>query len=81
MYSKICEYLKPVFHELDRQRGSEIVEGRRAGDHVYMRLSIPPKYAVSEVVGKRYLNMNGENENDDKNVNSNKKRIYRINVA
>ena len=30
---------------------------------------------------KRYLNMNAENENADENVNSNKKRIYRKNVA
>jgi transposase-like protein len=33
------------------------------------------------IAGKRYLNMNAENENADKNVNSNKKRNYRKNVA
>jgi putative transposase len=34
--------------------GSEGIEGRRrafASDHVHMLLSIPPKYAVSQVVG------------------------------
>ena len=51
LYGKIREYLKQVFHELARQRGSEIVEGHMCGDHVHMCISIPPKYAVSEVVG------------------------------
>ena len=51
LYGKIREYLKQVFHELARQRGSEIVEGHMSGDHVHMCISIPPKYAVSEVVG------------------------------
>jgi len=30
----------------------EIVEGHVAKDHVHMCLAIPPKYAVSEVIGK-----------------------------
>ena len=51
LYGKIRAYLKPIFHELARQRGSEIVEGYMCGDHVHMCISIPPKYAVSEVVG------------------------------
>ena len=28
-----------------------ILEGRLMGDHVYILISIPPKYAVSQVVG------------------------------
>ncbi len=51
LYGKIREYLKQVFHELARQRSSEIVEGHMAGDHVHMCIAIPPKYAVSEVIG------------------------------
>ena len=51
LYGKIREYLKQVFHELARQRSCEIVEVHMAGDHVHMCISIPPKYAVSEVVG------------------------------
>ncbi len=43
--------MKGVFHELARQRGSEIVSGHMAQDHVHMCISIPPKYAVSEVIG------------------------------
>ena len=33
------------------------------------------------IAGKRYLNMDAENESVDKNVNSNKKRVYRKSVA
>ena len=51
LYGKIREYLKPVFHELARLRSCEIVEGHMSGDHVHMCLSIPPKHAVSEVIG------------------------------
>jgi transposase-like protein len=48
-----------------------------------LRLVSAIEMEISEdwIAGKRYLNMNAENENADKNVNSNKKRIYRINVA
>ena len=51
LYGKIRKYLKVVFHELARQRSCEIVEGHMVGDHVHMCISIPPKYAVSEVIG------------------------------
>jgi len=51
LYGKIREYLKGVFHELARQRGSEIVSGHMAQDHVHMCIAIPPKYAVAEVIG------------------------------
>ena len=51
LYGKIREYLKGVFHELARQKSSEIFSGHMAKDHVHMCISIPPKYAVSEVVG------------------------------
>ena len=51
LYGKIREFLKKVFHELARQKGCQIVEGYMSGDHVHMCISIPPKYAVSEVIG------------------------------
>ncbi len=51
LFGKIRKYMKGVFHELARQRGSEIVSGHMAQDHVHMRISIPSKYAVSEVIG------------------------------
>ena len=48
-----------------------------------LRLASAVEMEISEdwIAGKRYLNMNAENENADKIVNSNKKRIYRKNVA
>ena len=51
LYGKIREFLKKVFHELARQKGCQILEGHMSGDHVHMCISIPPKYAVSEVIG------------------------------
>jgi len=37
--------------ELARQRESEILEGKLMVDHVHMLIAIPPKHAVSQVVG------------------------------
>jgi putative transposase len=51
LYGKIRKFLGPVFHELARQRGSEIAEGHMVADHVHMLIKIPPKYAVAEVIG------------------------------
>lgn len=51
LYGKIREYLKGVFHELARQKGCEIISGHIAMDHVHMCIMIPPKLAVSEVIG------------------------------
>jgi putative transposase len=43
--------LVEIFHELAVHKESKIVEGHMMGDHVHMCLSIPQKYAVSNVVG------------------------------
>ncbi len=51
LFGKIRQYLKGVFHELARQKGSEVSSGHMLSDHVHMCISIPPKYAVSEVIG------------------------------
>ena len=51
LYGKIRKYLGTVFHELASQRGSEILEGHMVQDHVHMLIKIPPKYAVSEIIG------------------------------
>ena len=34
-----------------QQKESQILEGHVMADHVHMLISIPPKYAVSQVVG------------------------------
>ena len=51
LFGKIRKYLKGVFHELARQKGCEIISGHMATDHVHVCIAIPPKYAVSEVIG------------------------------
>ncbi len=40
-----------VFRRLAQQKESWIEEGHLLADHVHMLISIPPKYAVSQVVG------------------------------
>ena len=40
-----------VFRKLAEQKESRIEEGHLLADHVHMMISIPPKYAVSQVVG------------------------------
>jgi putative transposase len=43
--------LGEIFRELAKQKDSQVVEGHMMSNHVHMCLSIPPKYAVSNVVG------------------------------
>lgn len=43
--------LSEIFHSLARQKESLIEEGHLQRDHVYMMISILPKYSVSQVVG------------------------------
>ena len=45
------KHLPEMFRELARHKESQIVEGHLMPDHVQMCISIPPKYAVSSVVG------------------------------
>jgi putative transposase len=40
-----------VFRQLAKQKESEIEAGHVMINHVHMMISIPPKYAVSQVVG------------------------------
>jgi putative transposase len=44
-------HLGEVLKELARRRECEVLEGHLKSDHVHMLISIPPKYAVSQVVG------------------------------
>ena len=43
--------LGQVFKDLAHSRESEVLEGHLMPDHVHMMISIPPKYAVSQVIG------------------------------
>jgi REP-associated tyrosine transposase len=51
LYGKVRQHLGEIFHELARQRESVILEGHICRDHVHVYISIPPKYAVSQVIG------------------------------
>ena len=51
LYGELKKYLGPVFRQLVEQRESRVEEGHLVPDHVHMLLSVPPKYAVSQVVG------------------------------
>lgn len=43
--------LGPIFHELARQKECRSLEGHLQSDHVHMVIEIPPKYAVSSIIG------------------------------
>ena len=51
IYGDLRTHLGEVFRELARRADCEILEGHLLPDHSHMLISIPPKYAVSNVVG------------------------------
>ena len=51
LYGQLRKNLGDVLHDLARQKESRVLEGHLQPDHVHMLISIPPKYAVSQVVG------------------------------
>src|ERR1700756_5829188 len=51
LYKSLRKHLGEVFRKLAEQKESRIEEGHLQADHVHMMISIPPKYAVSQVVG------------------------------
>jgi putative transposase len=51
MFGEIRQSLGSIFHELARQKAYRIIEGHLMPDHVHMCIEIPPKYAVSSVIG------------------------------
>jgi putative transposase len=51
LYGQLRDHLGEVFRRLAQQKESRVEEGHLMRDHVHMLLSIPPKYAVSQVVG------------------------------
>jgi len=51
LYQQLRRHLGEVFRSLAEQRESKIEEGHLQPDHVHMMISIPPKYAVSQVIG------------------------------
>jgi REP-associated tyrosine transposase len=51
LYGELRRHLCEVFKKLAAQKESRIEEGHLMPDHVHMMIAIPPKYAVSQVVG------------------------------
>jgi putative transposase len=51
LYAELRTHLGEVFRKLAEQKESRIEQGHLLPDHVHILISIPPKYAVSQVVG------------------------------
>ena len=51
LYQELRRHLGEVLRKLALQKESKIEEGHLMPDHVHMLLSVPPKYAVSHVLG------------------------------
>ena len=51
LYGQMRKSLGMLFKELASQRECAIFEGHLQPDHVHILISIPPKYAVAQVVG------------------------------
>lgn len=51
LYKERRPYLGAVFRSLTGQKECRVEEGHLMPEHVHMLLSVPPKYAVSQVAG------------------------------
>jgi len=51
LYKELRRHLGEVFRQLAKQKESQIEEGHLMPDHVHMMIAIPPKHAVSQVIG------------------------------
>jgi putative transposase len=51
LYKELRRHLGEVFRRLAEQKESRIEEGHLRPDHMHMMIAIPPKYAVSQVIG------------------------------
>jgi len=51
LYGNLRQHLGEVFRKLAEQKECRIEEGHLLSDHVHIMISIPPKHAVSTVVG------------------------------
>src|SRR5271169_1575449 len=51
LFQELRKPLGEVFRQLAAQKEAKVEEGHLLPDHVHMLLSIPPKSAVSNVVG------------------------------
>ncbi len=50
LYGQLRKHIGLVLHDLAGKKEGKILEKHLQADHVYMLVSIPPKYSVSQVV-------------------------------
>ena len=50
LYGELRRHLGEVFRKLAAQKESRVEEGHLMPDHVHMIISIPPKYAIWQVI-------------------------------
>ena len=51
IYGDLRTELGGVLRALAQRNGCEVIEGHLLEDHAHMLISIPPKYAVSQIMG------------------------------
>lgn len=51
LFGTLRREIGPVLRQLAQQKECEIMEGKLMLDHVHMLIRIPPKYAVSQIIG------------------------------
>ena len=51
IYGQLRTELRTILQKLCKYKGVDVIEGTLCVDHVHMCLAIPPKYAVSTIVG------------------------------
>lgn len=51
LYGTLRKHLGEILRRLARQKECEILEGHLMPDHVHILISVPPKYAVAQVMG------------------------------
>jgi len=51
IFGELRRHLGEIFHDLAKRKECKIEEGHLHLDHVHICISIPPKYAVCNVVG------------------------------
>ena len=50
-YGKLKKDIGQILRKLCEYKGIEVLEGTVCADHIHIFLSIPPKYAISTIVG------------------------------
>ena len=51
LFGQVRKQLGAIFHALAKQKECQIIEGHLMPDHVHICMAIPPKHAVSSVIG------------------------------